>query len=417
MAAHDVLIATNVGVHAPMLISDSNTAFNYPGWTTLTNHSKQFRDVNPQITPTTGLAMFTIPKVADKIGILALLWQWGPLVLNGATPPGGITAGYYRLCDWAPYQLIQRIEFTYLSNLLQTITGEELFIRTKTRKDLKEEQAEGRRALGGIPATTRDMLATMTQNIIIEIPVYWKHDPSQYFDVNALSHEITMTVYFNNTTMIVQSNYNNAASITVPIVSGSMKIRHYEYGLEEHERVQHLAKSQMENGIVLKSEELELQQRNVIPSGTAGGIDFVIKLTALKSPCYDLRFMVRTVAQVLGSSTQLAPYENLLSVLQWKLTANGRDIIPYKDTNFNLNWDEDIYYPTYRPNYIYGEPFALHPTDSMNASGMVTPGYLNDLSLIIQLPANATQDLQVDVYSFIHNFIQTKGGDIQRVFR
>jgi hypothetical protein len=411
--AHEFKRQTNVGVHNAMLLSTHDTPFDYHGWSTITNHSFELRSISPQrdVSGSPDLVEFKLPKTGDKIGKIWLTWTWQAVT-------GGIQGGgtFRRLVDYAPYRKISKIEYIYVNTPIRTTNGDDLWLRHRQEDNVEEHEGEVVRVKGDLTTAERDALALGEQEIWVELHPHWTTDPSKYFIPNAQSHEMTINVHLEADRFIIQSDWATTSTMSVPIKPTTMKIKYIEYSFDPDERSHHIAKTQQKDGLVYMVHDMERQPKNTIPTGTVAGVEFPIKLSSIKSPVYDLRFIVRNYNDVYGTAAQVKPYENILKIRAWKIVANGKDIVPLTTDFENVFVLNPLYFPCMPGDKIYGDSHSLAPTDKQHASGMLTYGYLNDPQLVIILDVTTQEDLTVDIFANIHNFVQHHHGDMRKIF-
>lgn len=130
----------NTNVQDPYLIGGPSK-FEYRHWSTKRNFFAYRETLPPKETDTwtwAGISLtrqFDVEKLAEKITRLRL--ELDVSALSGGTP-----GTYRRFCDYLGYAMIEYVELRHSSNVVQRLTGDQMWLRNVKYMTTEQRDAE-----------------------------------------------------------------------------------------------------------------------------------------------------------------------------------------------------------------------------------------------------------------------------------
>lgn len=411
----------------------------YPGWEKSMPKHKEHLDTLPTNAGKLGsTTSFVIPKMQDYVGRVHLIFALGlDVVQNGlGTAAGGIVPG-------GCYQAIKSVTLSYSSGTVERFSGEDLLISDILRTTSNDKQllngltdiANAIAFQGSVDGETQQQVVDKgagffpngTSNVVtyhLELPFYWTRHPRMYLPYLAMANDIHVTIewYSQNHFIYGHTNLIDQADPTrienVALLGPKLRIEHIHVPNEQR-RNEYSNVNETSEGVLFPLPERERHVKELIKEGTTVA---TINLSNLRSPSQSVVFFIRKASELTetfgdGTDGQRGPkHYNFHEVKSFHLRANNGIIVPERDhvyaTRFLAaeNWANDI------PLAIYPIDFADHPMDTLNHSGSLDFGNLHNPQLVITFNQQLDEDYCIDVLSHTHNYVQLKGGDIQRLF-
>ncbi len=142
--------------------------------------------------------------------------------------------------------MIEYVELRHSSNVVQKLTGDQLWLRNVKYMNTEQRDAENVCVAGRLSTSQRDYAATGSQHIILNLPFYFADDERKALTMHALSLEPKIFVKFRPLTSLVQTDYTGTLSCSVSNVMLSAEC----VALEPQERDDWTAILQMKHGLV-----------------------------------------------------------------------------------------------------------------------------------------------------------------------
>lgn len=238
----------NSNVQDPFFIGGASR-FSYKHWNTVRNYFKARQVISPKEvdswtwSSTSITRNVEIEKLCEKITHLRLEMDVGAL----AVTPGA--AAYLRFCDYLAYAMIESIEFKQNSNVIQRLTGDQLYLKNVKYMSAEQQDAENVCVAGRLSTSQRDYAATTTQHLILRIPFYFDDDVTKALTMHALGIEPKITIKFRPLTSVIQTDLALAGNTFTAAVSNVQMSAECVY-LEPEERDSWLAILQQKHGLV-----------------------------------------------------------------------------------------------------------------------------------------------------------------------
>lgn len=447
---------------------------------TFRNESNYLAPVNGVINPpyTTGYkVVYALPKSSTLIG---KMWSeitlapaqtnpnyYPPIPANPLTDPqtaatlavGTPQAEYVKnVGDLVFEQIILR----YGSTVLQQYDSEaQVFYRQMTRNNVNIEYINVE-VLGGLPPggnTEQTLIDALYNGIRLRQPVehLWfvqQRDQNWMPESLALEGQLEFTLRALGQLIVTRTGDDTVFSGTplegdpavLPAIT-DLRLRYQEITLSASEKENRLRFYKAPEGLVNLMYDIETQ-KGFRQRGTAGGGLMVmnVPLTNFRLDMKEVIFTVR-IAEDTGS-VSLAGYvynadlrdwrgsrceanvttPSLLGgggghlgvawpgVVEWKMTAGGKDMInPLPELYTRCHVRKEYHPDAQTSGAVYHLPFALFPEDSRNGTGHASASVLGNLALVIVVTnPGAHIVLQVDVWSFGYNVNQSRAGGIAK---
>ena len=238
----------NQGPQDALLYDNTRSYFTNVGYVRTSNFQMELRDVPPQNNAALGSTVhYVIPKSADLLGPIDLMVEFGTAtsVAGTATTTMG---NYAAWVDTLGYAMIDEMQFSIGSHVVETITGEQMNIINELMKGDTQRQGKnigktGRSGIvldvneasiaieagtGGNPAyavhTTdkRNIVTGATgstgRSLIIPLNFFFTKHPSQYFPLCAIAgcNDVRVTIKFRSLNELMIIGRHNYLTATTP---------------------------------------------------------------------------------------------------------------------------------------------------------------------------------------------------------
>lgn len=234
----------NQGVQDPLLFAADRSMFTNVGYRCTSNFAVEYRDIDPCGTAAFGTTLqFVLPKAADLLGPTDLIVELkapngGGVSASGRTP---VTTSWV---DSLGHAMIETITLEIGSNVIETITGEQLQIQNELMRDEnsrlshailrtklvgnsssdstvstnKYSRALSSSAYASNAATTKYGSA---KRLIIPLNLFFSKHPSQYFPLAAIagSNDVRVSIRLRPIAHLIQykcAAEGNTSSISFP---------------------------------------------------------------------------------------------------------------------------------------------------------------------------------------------------------
>lgn len=204
----------NNGTEDALLLDGSRSVLTYGGYVRVADHAIEYKDVDSHITPNLGNTLeFIIPKAADLLGCCDLMLEFA----QPTHTPGANT--YAAWVESIGFAMIDKIEFTVGSHIVETLSGDHLNIMNELMK--RPEQKLGNKLIGKtgdsavklmLNATTGNTTAAADlahgrlitfngdilpgKKLIVPLGLFFTKHPSLYFPIGAIAgvNEVRISV-------------------------------------------------------------------------------------------------------------------------------------------------------------------------------------------------------------------------------
>lgn len=380
----------------------ADTAFGYRGYSKIANFTWEWETVEAKRDVAFGrIAQFDIPKGAHLIGPTYILSQLSALTNGGGTS---------RFVDYVGFALCNLVEAVYSSNRVQTIDHRAMHMHHRLYKRRELQEAHDVCLAGNISKVNRTTLATGVQNIITPLPMYFTDHIQKFLINEALTHELSIRVHVPELVDIAQSTAGTPTGTL-----NSMQLRMLCVYFPDEERDAHVDKTLIGSGEVMAIKDYEWQLDNAL---AAGSTNYTIKLTELKSPVYDFRFVIRDEATATtANDDDYDPYDSeYYPTMSWSITS-GLTTISRSKTGFeNIYMHNPLYLTGPIGEPLYGYNPSLDPNDRINTFGHDNFSGFNNPTLNLTFASALGADKVVDIVTFTNNTVQTQKGDHMKNF-
>jgi hypothetical protein len=399
-------LQSHVGPESPLLLGFNpitDSPFIPRDWKRTINFTVDRRDINADNAPAFSAEQnFKMPKVAEKVGKLQLVYTISALTNGGA-------GTYERLVDFAGFEAIDRIEISYAGNHLQTIYGLQLYLwhRMHLRQDKQDAQAH---LVGGnLTAAERNTAADAAQTFYVDIPAFFTYETHQSFPPLVLADELRIDVHFKSLNSIVQSD-SAVGTVTATITSSKLRVTFINLIQMEREVIKQ--GTQEGNGLIFPILDVERQSSYQLASGSA---THQVKLTNPKSPCSYFLFVVRNNADI---NTPYAnnPF-NFQAIDSWNMEANNQPLVRDVEHEYQMYYLNPLYTDATPRDNVYGHYFSLAPENRVDHHGSNYFAMQNNPVINVTHTGALATNHYFDGLFFVHNFIQIKGPDIVKIFK
>lgn len=420
-------LGLNTGIADPLVIG-GDSLWNYYNWSTKDNYFLFRTDLDPLESAASGLAAgsysaFTrtivVPKLADRIWKARLMWDQAAITKTGGT--------YVRYCDYAAFAAIDWIELRNVNNVVQRLTGDELWLKHVKYNTTEERDAERIVVGGGLSDAQRNTAGAATQNFIVNLPFYFTQQRGKALSPMTTAVEHKIVIRFKALTSICQTDGSAVSSL----MSG-IKLRVDSIHTEAHERDAMYELQAMEHGIVYKQDD---HSRSYTPfsitgssghpnlSGTPGTAlttgEITVPLESHRNSTKVVNVLCRLTVDTDGTSLYNRPYESFHKLPDFKLQSVGGDeIIPYQGNTFLRYVAFPEKYPAPSGTQMLTHEHCEDPCDSNHCNGSLNYGNINRPTIKIPWTTadpSPVYNYTVTVITEEHNFVQHCSGEIIQV--
>jgi hypothetical protein len=190
---------------------------------------------------------FVVSKIADRAFQFDLEFDVSALTCSAGSPT------YIRWADYLGYTCIDHIEVRHANNIIQKMTGDDLFLYNVKEMDIEERDAENVCVAGRLTQAQRNLLAQGTQHIIVRLPIFcgWNNEPGKGLNLFQLALEPRVIVCFKPLNAWIQTDANPSSANPTATISNlilAMETVH----VEPHERDALTDMVRSKHGIVYK---------------------------------------------------------------------------------------------------------------------------------------------------------------------
>lgn len=261
--------------------------------------------------------------------------------------------------------MIEYVELRHASNVVQRLTGTQLWLRNVKYMNTEQRDAENVCVAGRLSTSQRDYAATQTQHIILRLPFYFDDDERKALTMHSLSLEPKVFIKFRPLTALLQTDYS-AVTAAVSNVQMSAEC----VALEPQERDDWTMILQQKHGLVYKVDDY-VESHTVITSGLGAAGTIRVPLDSHRGATKAINVMVRRADGSDGNTTTNARYfEDLYEIPSFKVTSvGGHEIIPSKDNLYTRFSEWPIYHQgPAAPQFLF-HSFAGEPMDKNECTG------------------------------------------------
>lgn len=390
----------------------NDSMFTPMGWRTWTNEAHRRRLIPPS-NNTYGYGT-TSQFQYDKS-----CWQRGPVhaayTRSAVTTSNGTIA---RFVDYEGICSINNIQWFYGSNLLHTLTTDNLLLYHLQFMNWKNGAMEDELVLGAKSQTERNYLASTAQNLYVNLPMPYTFTPALYFYSSMVATNLQINIQWNPLSAITQAD---SATVVPSCTMTSANLLSFDVQVMGDERNNSNTLALTQQGITYRVVEWENITRQLL---TSGQNSYVINLQQFKGASVEMLFIIRSATSLtpgLPSLTQT--YTDFLPLLNWNVMAGGIVVFDSFDDRYTRFYLQPLYHSSVGGAHIYGCTFSYDPESVINSMGHKTWASMNVPQLTINFgtypntPANLSQNVYVDIFSRSNNLINLNGGEVKRVFQ
>ena len=409
MSCRNVKNANN-GPLDPLFLSTDHvdSAFVYPGYRTVANFSWEKVTLQPQDKNSVNFNAETTYKLdlrGDFIGKVVRRIRLSALTKSSATVA--------RYVDKVGIALSDQTEIKYGVNQLPKHFDNELEAWHYGKVlSLEEQQAADELIAGNKSAAEREALALAEQELLVEVPAFWTHDPRMYLHQHSLAQELE--IKFRNRTLASLVDHNGPAGDVSATFTEELEILYYHVNNAESNA--HTMRHRHDAGIVYGISTMQRVSQKTVAIGSD---EFDVDLSSLTLPSRGLIVQVRAKATTTGtggnSSTAPNDYYKYLQVTSVQIDASSGCVVPAMNDKYNRLYLQPKYFHGRPGSFAYYIPFAFEPTDPVHTSGHLSVSNFNNPLLKIKFDATTTAQWVVDVFSCAQEIAQASQGDLQLV--
>ena len=449
MSDPTALINANKGGIQP-LITTGASIYDYQGYTA---HNIFVVDNTAAVEQIGNLASFgdiARFRLRKRGGQMSQTWL-KVTIQNVLTPDAaGVRAAWV---DDLGANLIEQLDVMYSTKQIQSYKGEGLkFYQRLMDHDITKEHYNGLQ-MAGLPGVSGEAIREANLNsattpfLTLWVCLDWlwfTKDLRTMLTPEAVSSEIEIVIKFRPLNQLIYSR-NGAGAAVQPWVSMANAPRITDEQIVTQlvftpkvEASKHLARFETTKGLLYKILDFEEQLQE--PISNLAKVE-KIKLTNFRLDSQFLFFCVRdtdinvpwAIDRTQSDKTPTAftgggPVNGLLSttapgiegVVQFRLTANGSELIGWQSEVENRLLMRKLYFPgSQMSGAVYFIPFAQKLREFMHVHGYQNFSNLGTVTLEIQMnvAAATTTGRQVDVWNVVHNAVQMAQGDVIRIQR
>lgn len=404
-------LSLNSNVQDPYVIGGPSI-FEYKHWSTKRNYYK-YREVLPpketdnwEWSGTTITRHFEIDKLDEKLLQLRLELDVDPLT-------GGTGGTYLRFCDYLGYAMIDYVELRHASNIVQRLTGDQLWLRNVKYMTTEQRDAENVCVAGRLSTSQRDYAATTRQHIIVHLPFYFSDDVTKAITMHSLAQEPRVFVKFRPVSAVIQTDKSNTDAIKANVLNVQMSA--VAAAIEAQERDDWTAMHQEKYGIVYKIDDYT--QSNTPMSTTGLTSVQKIPLDMHRGATKVVNVMVRRSSGSDGNTSSYARYyEDFQEIPGFRISSvGGKDITPRVDNLYNrfAEWPEYNIGPA-APQILFHSS-ALTPSDHTNCDGSINYGSITKPQLEIYWDSTTPSPAEPYIVTVIteeHSMVQHSNGEL-----
>lgn len=404
----------NTGVLDPLIWSHAleDSYFFYMGYRTVKNFFRYFKDVAP-ITSNNqwgGITDFKVPIIADKMGPIQLTFNVSPLT---ATPPASpaVLSHNARYVDFLGFFAWQKIEFNYGTNDIYTLYPEECYLRTKQSLDIVPQDAVKELVAGERSTMRRELLATTTQEMIVDLPFPHTRGTSRWIEIMQLASEARISVYWQPLANVAQ--IGNATAPVSTISNPMLRVTYVH--LDGDERDDNTGRTEDTDGVIRLFEEMRFEKLQLLTGQGSSTIANLLHNFRTATKCYT--FFIRNYNDIYPPPGTDPTFTNLQPVTDyWLEASDGKIHEPVEDRYYRF-YLAPLYHRGPTGDLIYEWTFAMEPDDALNCSGSLNLGNTSNLTLNIDLPSVLTQNVELCVACKEYNTVQHTRGDMLKNFK
>ncbi len=368
--------------------------------------------------------VFEIDKRGVTVGRTRLLWDRGPLLVNGAVVTDANGANVCQFVDYEGYFSIQEVVFMYdqqvFHNMPNNFCGDQLYMAAMTTDTPKQRQTEATIVNGQTTLAERQALASAARvSICTDLRVPWA-DSERRLVLAPLPKVIRLEVTLQPLKKCVY-NPTNASTLSCDILNvPQLEIEVLQY--KDADKQAKIDLTMTKTGIYSKITSHQVHLREVVPAQTGSGtVIRKLQLANFTESQYEMIAWLRRQCDV-DDPTRLNPTHYVRPIRFW-IEDNGTRITDITEMSPNNVLDDVArMHPTAKLNLPWMFwcwcPQELVEASDKDCNGSRPMGKYNKPTLCIELDiADLAVPLYLDVISKVHNVFLQVQGDVRRWLR
>lgn len=379
----------------------------YSGYAVVAETVKDLQDVLPTTQAPT-MWQFNTVKNCDRYERWWLIYTIAMLNVVGGT--------YKRCCDGFGFFNINRVELKNGANVVQTIyPNVETYQRWMASMNIESREKLFPQAGLGFTAAQRNSRATGSQTFCIPLDFFWRDDPTKDPVVPAIANNLTITVYLNDPTTVIQTDGTAPVAPATIITYSNIAIRTEMIHTTEPLRAYSVARVTSGSQISYLYDEIQQLLPVFIPAGTT--LMNNIKLDGLNGPAKHMLLLFRRASDVTTAYqydwTNLSPSYNPDGVA---IRTNNTDLLRLQDMKNFYDGVQKARYYSGLPWAGQLLPFSEDPESLTAVTGFVNLSVASSPLLVLSWNTATAVDMYCYVYMFNYNWVQHSDGNFRRVF-
>lgn len=322
---------------------------------------------------------------------------------------GGLNPSYP---DDVLCQAIEKITFQYGRDV-QELYGDELHYRRLQETDEKDLGRLSRLQGLGRPLAERVQLATAPAWYYLEIPFWWTLSNEDAFHQYAFQRLTRVVITWRTPESILQQEIANTRP--TPLGGGPYILDHFlrfrvsAPSQATKDRYMQLVRDQRDAGFLYLIGQTQHLQQQI----NAGAAQHIVQLNTFTKYCYNIRFVVRPVANLQPNYLNNRRFD-CLDITSCQLTLSGREFFPTTDAHFMRFGIANRLFKGNPGLPIYNIPLSEEPDMHESATGGFQMSAVSNPQITVNT-APLVQNCYIDFWAYCHNYIRVilrDGGSI-----
>jgi len=348
---------------------------------------------------------FTIKKNCDMIGPIRFQGTVSAITVGTGTDTSP------QFVDWLGANIIRLVEVSFGGNSLQKFNNDDIMEYLLYETEEQKVRQHAKLMLGFLSESTRERAAASSQSWDTELlPIWWATSLSNYLPSNALGDDLHIGITIQDLTKVLQLDTGVSNTSDYAASLSNLKLTYMAIHLTPGDRATITNVVHSDHGVLYKFINKEQQQFSVASADTSTDL----KLTALRSPCQDLRIIARLTSNL--STNYSCDYQNYIKLNAITVTANNADVHK-RATHDELiyHWNQVFHSGIVGLN-LYSLTQALSPDNRKHSTNSLNYGGLSDATVTIEKDANGGA-LTVIAKSMSPQLVQCRLGDMIAIFK
>jgi len=298
---------------------------------------------------------------------------------------------------------VEKIVFQYGRDV-QEISGEELHFRIIQEETEKELARKAKLQGLGLPVAERVQLAKAASWYYLEIPFWWTTSNEAAYHQYAFQRLTRVVITWRTPEFILQQEVANtkptAATGGNYILDHFLRFEIRAPSQSTRDRFIQMVKDQKDAGMLYLMGQTQHLQQQI----NAGAVQHIIQLNTFTKYCYNLRFVVRPVANLQQNYLNNARFQTT-DILSCQYTITGREYFPTTDDHFMKYEIANAMFAGNPELAVYNIPNNVDPDMHESAVGGFQMSATGTPQITINtavLPANH----YVDFWAYCHNYVR-----------